>query len=126
MLVNELSRMGRSLAATLAAIEGVKERGAAFRSIIDGVGTGQGPAGDLLLSVLGVVAQFERALVAERSRQGVARAKAEGKTLGGRHALSPQQRAAVRRRLADGESVRSLAALMDVRRDTVRRARDGY
>ena len=92
VLVNELSRLGRSLADTLAAIEGVKERGAAFRSIIDGVGGHWARASRRSASKrLGAVAQFERAPVAERSRLGVARAKAEGRTLGRRHALSPQQ-----------------------------------
>ena len=43
-----------------------------------------GPMGGLVLSIMGAFAEFERALIRKRTREGIARARAEGKTIGKR------------------------------------------
>ena len=64
---------------------------------------------NLLLSVMGAFAQFERELVRERQREGIAIAKREGKYTGRKPSLSPTRAAELRRRIADGHAEAALA-----------------
>jgi DNA invertase Pin-like site-specific DNA recombinase len=73
----------------------------------------------LLLSMLGAVAEFERSMILERQREGIAIAKAAGKYKGRKASLSSAQAAELRQRLAAGESVTALAAEYGVSRQTV-------
>jgi DNA invertase Pin-like site-specific DNA recombinase len=67
------------------------------------------PAGKAMFQMLGVFAEFERAIIQERIKAGLARAKANGKKLGRRPTTS-QRIAAVRNARADGISIRKIAA----------------
>lgn len=78
---------------------------------------------NLLLSVLGAVAQFERDLIRERQREGIALAKKKGVYKGRKHRLTVDQAADVRRRLAAGESPTELGREYKVTRQTIYRAR---
>ena len=62
------------------------------------------------LSMLGAVAEFERSMILERQREGVAIAKAVGKYKGRKASLSQTQASELRERLANDESVTALAA----------------
>jgi len=73
----------------------------------------------LLLSMLGAVAEFERSMILERQREGIAIAKAAGKYTGRKAALSQDQAHELRDRLVNGESVTSLAVEYGVSRQTV-------
>jgi DNA invertase Pin-like site-specific DNA recombinase len=73
----------------------------------------------LLLSMLGAVAEFERSMILERQREGIAIAKAAGKYKGRRASLSQEQVGHLRGRLANGESVTALATEYGVSRQTV-------
>jgi DNA invertase Pin-like site-specific DNA recombinase len=73
----------------------------------------------LLLSMLGAVAEFERSMILERQREGIAIAKAAGKYKGRKASLSQTQASELRERLAKGESVTSLATEYGVSRQTV-------
>ena len=73
----------------------------------------------LLLSMLGAVAEFERSMILERQRKGIAIAKAAGKYKGRKASLSPAQATELRQRLAAGESVTALAAAYGVSRQTI-------
>lgn len=77
------------------------------------------PMNTLLLSMLGAVAEFERSMVLERQREGIAIAKAAGKYKGRKASLSQAQATELRGRLAKGESVTALAAEYGVSRQTV-------
>ena len=77
------------------------------------------PAGKLLLSMLAAVAEMERDLLVERTQAGLARAKAEGKTLGRPSKTSQEQRSEIGRRLGAGESVSALARTYGVSRATI-------
>jgi DNA invertase Pin-like site-specific DNA recombinase len=78
------------------------------------------PAGKAMFQMMGVFAEFERAMIRERINAGLARARAEGKTLG-RPALSPKSEAAIRAALSGGESIRKAAASCKVSIGTVHR-----
>jgi DNA invertase Pin-like site-specific DNA recombinase len=79
------------------------------------------PMANLLLSVMGAFAEFERALILERQRQreGIAAAKARGAYTGRAPALATEQIAQLRERAAAGESKSVLAAEFGITRQTV-------
>ena len=76
---------------------------------------------NLMLSVMGAFAEFERALIHERQREGIELAKRHGKYLGRRKALSSDQVEALRRRVTDGEPKATLAREFGISRETVYR-----
>ena len=67
------------------------------------------PMSNLLLSVMGAFAQFERELILERQREGIVIARREGKYRGRKPSLTPARAAELRRRVADGDSKAALA-----------------
>jgi DNA invertase Pin-like site-specific DNA recombinase len=73
----------------------------------------------LLLSMLGAVAEFERSMILERQREGIALAKAAGKYKGRKAVLNNTRAAALRARLAKGESDSGLAREYGISRQTV-------
>src|SRR3984957_13292651 len=77
------------------------------------------PMNTLLLSMLGAVAEFERSMILERQREGIALAKAAGKYKGRKASLSQTQVDQLRQRLASGQSVTALATEYGVSRQTV-------
>lgn len=78
------------------------------------------PAGKAMFQMMGVFAEFERAMIRDRVNSGLARARAEGKTLG-RPRLSAAAEAAVRAALASGLSIRGVSASCNVSVGTVHR-----
>jgi DNA invertase Pin-like site-specific DNA recombinase len=77
------------------------------------------PMNTLLLSMLGAVAEFERSMILERQREGIAIAKSAGKYKGRKASLSQKQASELRERLAKGESVTALATEYGISRQTV-------
>ncbi|MRH87620.1 helix-turn-helix domain-containing protein [Nocardia sp. SYP-A9097] len=73
----------------------------------------------LMLSIMGAVAQFERAMIGERQREGIAKAKARGVYTGRKPALSDAQAGELRARAAAGERKTALAQAFGISRDTV-------
>lgn len=81
LLVMKLDRLARSVPDMWAIIRRVQSKGASIRIENLGIDTGT-PTGKLMLNVLGGVAEFEREMMLERQREGIAKAKAEGKYKG--------------------------------------------
>ena len=77
------------------------------------------PMANLLLSMLGAVAEFERALIRERQAEGIALAKARGAYTGRPPSLSPDQVAELKGRAAAGEKKADLARAYGISRETV-------
>jgi DNA invertase Pin-like site-specific DNA recombinase len=77
------------------------------------------PMANLLLSVMGAFAEFERALIRERQAEGIALAKARGAFRGRKQALTPEQARHLRDRAANGERKSALAREFGIHRDTV-------
>ena len=109
LLVARIDRLARSLAHLLAVVEGLRARGAHFRSLADPIDT-SGPSGVLVLQMLGAVAEFERSLIRERTRAGLAAARARGR-IGGNPGLRARDPAALRK-LAAARRAARLAALL--------------
>ena len=81
LVVVRIDRLARSLAHLLQVIDRVRLAGAHFRSLSDPIDTA-GPSGMLVLSIMGAIAQFERALIVERTNAGLASARAGGRVGG--------------------------------------------
>jgi DNA invertase Pin-like site-specific DNA recombinase len=76
------------------------------------------PMATLLLSVMGAFAEFERALIRERQREGIALAKAKGVYRGRKPALTRDQAHELARRAAAGDSMAGLAREFGISRET--------
>jgi DNA invertase Pin-like site-specific DNA recombinase len=80
------------------------------------------PAGKAMFQMLGVFAEFERAMIVERVRAGLRRARAQGKRLG-RPRVGEKVEAAIRRELAKGRGIHAVARAVGVGAGTVQRVR---
>lgn len=116
LVVSKLDRLGRDAIDVLQTVRKLGERGVKVVVLQLGNTDLTAPAGKLLLSMLAAVAEMERDLLVERTQAGLARAKAEGKTLGRPSKTTPEQRSEIRRRLGAGESVSSVARAYAVSR----------
>jgi hypothetical protein len=81
LTVVRLDRLARSVRDLLEIVEALQSKGAYFRSLSDPIDTAT-PQGMFSLQVLGAVAQLERALISERTKAGIAAARAQGKLPG--------------------------------------------
>ena len=120
VLVWKLDRLGRSLSHLIRLVDTFGSLGIDLVSLGDpGLDT-TSPHGRLLFSVMGAVAEFERDLIRERTRSGVAAARRRGKRLGRPRVHVPLAQA--ERLLASGRSVTTVAQELGVSRATLRRA----
>jgi len=95
LVVVRIDRLARSLSHLLEVIERLEARGAFFRSLEDPIDTAS-PQGKFTLQVLGAAAEFERALIRERTRAGLASARTRGR-VGGNPGLRARDPAALRK-----------------------------
>jgi DNA invertase Pin-like site-specific DNA recombinase len=120
LVVTKLDRLARSVRDLLDIIVRVEERGAGLRILNMNLDTGTA-TGKLMLNVLGSVAEFERAMMLERQREGIAKAKAEGK-FKGRAPTARAKAGEVEAMLAAGESPTAVAKKLGIGRSSVYRA----
>ncbi|UZD68533.1 recombinase family protein [Brucella sp. JSBI001] len=81
LIVTKLDRLARSVADLVAITETLRTKGVTLRILSMNLDTST-PTGKLMLNLLGSIAEFERELMLERQREGIAKAKAEGKYKG--------------------------------------------
>lgn len=119
--VHSMDRLARNVDDLRSLVKDLTARGVVVRFHKEGLTfTGEdSPIANLLLSMLGAVAEFERALILERQREGIAIAKAEGAYKGRKPALNPAQADALRARAAAGENRSKLAREFEISRDTL-------
>jgi len=115
-----VDRLGRSLQDLLGFLGELKAAGCDLYLHVQALDTSTA-AGKALFQMLGVFAEFERAMIQERVHAGLAKARAKGRHLG-RPTLSPKIVAAIRARAADGEeSKRAIGRALKVPESTVRK-----
>jgi DNA invertase Pin-like site-specific DNA recombinase len=119
VFVWKFDRFARSLKHLIEGLDEVNALGIDFISLTEGIGTTT-PAGQLLFRIVGAVAQFERDLIAERVRVGMAHARAMGKRIGRPRAIGDVE--AVNRLREGGQSLREIAVSLNVPVSRVRRA----
>ena len=124
LVVTKLDRLGRSAVDVRTTVEGLQGMGVRVHCLALGGADLTSAAGKMTMQVLAAVAEFELDLLRERTHAGLARARAEGKTMGRPPALDAARQSQVKRRLAEGEPLAALAREFGVGRATVQRLRD--
>ena len=119
LAVVRLDRLGRSLAELLSVVEQLKGRGVALLSLEEKIDTSSA-AGELIFHVFGAIAHFERRLIAERTKDGIAAAKAKGKRPG-RQPLDVDRVQAALKLVEAGLSPTKAASQLGLGRSTVYR-----
>ena len=119
LAVVRLDRLGRSLGELLAAVAMLKKRGIALLSLEERIDTNSA-AGELVFHVFGAIAHFGRRLIAERTKDGIAAARARGKHPG-RQPLDPEKIAAALELVKAGLSPTVAARQLGLGRSTVYR-----
>jgi DNA invertase Pin-like site-specific DNA recombinase len=119
VLVWKFDRFARSVKHLVDSLEEFRALGVDFVSYTEGIDTTT-PSGELLFHIMGAVAQFERDLIAERVRAGIAHARAMGKRIGRPRAVIDADQVRVLRQ--QGKSLRQIAQALDVPVSRVRRA----
>ena len=106
VVVHSMDRLARNLDDLRRVVQGLTRRGVRIEFLKEHlVFTGEdSPMANLMLSVMGAFAEFERALIRERQREGIALAKRRGAYRGRKRSLNHEQVAEVRRRIEAGEA----------------------
>ena len=119
LAVVRLDRLGRTLSELLATVAMLKDRGIAMLSLEEKIDTASA-AGELVFHVFGAIAHFERRLIAERTKDGIAAARVRGKHPG-RRPLDADKIAAAIRLVQAGLSPTAAARQLSLGRSTVYR-----
>lgn len=117
LIVTKLDRLARSVVDLVTITEALRAKGVALRILAMNLDTAT-PTGKLMLNLLGSIAEFERELMLERQREGIAKAKAEGKYKG----RAPTARAKagdVVRLKAEGMTADTIASKLGIGRASV-------
>ena len=107
-VVWKLDRLSRSLSDLLHLLSQIKNSGATFESLAEQIET-RSAAGELMMNMLACFAQFERQMIKERTKLGIARARAEGRWGNAKFALSPIQQKEALRMVHEGGSQSEVA-----------------
>lgn len=121
IVVHSMDRLARNLDDLRSIVQGVTKRGVRVEFLKEGLTfTGDdSPMATLMLSVLGAFAEFERALLRERQREGIALAKQRGAYRGRKKSLSATQVRLLQQRVQAGEPKARLAREAGVSRETL-------
>jgi len=124
LIVTKLDRLGRDAIDVSTTVAKLEDIGIRVHCLALGGVDLTSSAGKMTMNVINAVAQFERDLLIERTQSGLARAKAEGKSLGRPSALSADQQVEVKEKIKNGEAISSIARQFETSRQTIMRVRD--
>lgn len=121
VIVHSMDRLARNLDDLRKIVRDLTGRGVKVQFVKENLTfTGEdSPMANLLLSVMGAFAEFERAIIKERQKEGVQLAKANGKYKGRPRAMTDDRIAEIRRRVSDGETKAKIARDMGISRETL-------
>ena len=121
VVVHSMDRLARNLDDLRKLVMGLTKRGIRVEFVKESLTfTGEdSPMATLLLNVMGSFAQFERELIKERQREGIAIAKKKGVYKGRKPSLTPEQAAELRKRVASGEKKAGIARDFHISRETL-------
>ncbi|NNJ12391.1 recombinase family protein [Chloroflexales bacterium ZM16-3] len=121
LVVHSMDRLARNLDDLRRLVQQLTKRGVSVSFVKECLTfTGaDSPMANLMLSVMGAFAEFERALIRERQREGIALAKQRGVYRGRKKALSADQATDLRRRVGQGESKAAVARAFGISRETL-------
>ena len=113
LVVWKLDRLGRSLPHLIETVTELAKRGVGFRSLTEAIDTTT-PGGRLIFHIFGALGQFERDLIGERTRAGLAAAAARGRKGGRKPAVTEDKLRRAREHVAKGLTVREAAMRVKV------------
>lgn len=116
--VEEFSRLGRSTADLLATVQRIEDSAAKFVSLKENFDT-KTPSGKLQMTMMAAIAEFERAMILERQREGIAIAKREGKYKGRKAVYVPNIKEYYQKYMTRQETKTSIAAELGISRTTL-------
>lgn len=122
LMVTKLDRLARSVSHLCQLVERLQNKGVSLRVLDMGLDTGT-PTGRLMLNLLGAIGQFEREVMLERQRVGIAKAKVEGKYRG-RKPTAQQQSGQVLELRGAGVGASAIAERLGISRASVYRIVD--
>ena len=120
IVVTQLDRLSRSLMDLLNLVEQIGKLGVQIRSIKENFDTATGD-GKLIFHLIGVLAEYERDRIRERTLDGLMSARARGRVGGRPRCLNEKQEALVLRMRNDGDSMREIARTFNVSAGTISR-----
>ena len=121
LVVYKLDRLSRSVKDLLSLLDSVQIAGAGFLSLTEAIDTTT-PAGRMMMQIVGSSAEFERAMLRERTRNGLLAARKEGRIGGRRHKLTTRQQDEVVQLIDAGHKTAADAArLFNVHPSTIAR-----
>ncbi|MGD9817818.1 MAG: recombinase family protein [Desulfomonilaceae bacterium] len=121
LVVWKLDRLSRSLKDVLALMEKISQAGAGFQSLTEAIDTTT-PAGRMMMQIVATFAEFERAMLRERTRNGLDAARAQGRIGGRRPKLNTHQQQEIISLVQSGQKTAADAArLFNVHPATVSR-----
>ncbi|KVV45133.1 transposase [Burkholderia territorii] len=122
LMVHSMDRLARNTEDLLRMVRELTERGVTVQFVKDSMtfsADKRNPQQQLMMTMLAAFAQFERSLIRERQREGIAIAKANGVYKGRKPSLSPEQVSALRQRAASGETKAAIARDLGISRETL-------
>lgn len=124
LVVTKLDRLGRNAMDVRASVEWLANAGVRVHCLALGGVDLTSSAGRMTMQVIAAVAEFERDLLVERTQQGLARARTQGRTLGRPVALTEAQRLDALEKIKGGMSISEVARALKTSRQTIMRLRD--
>jgi DNA invertase Pin-like site-specific DNA recombinase len=126
LVVTKLDRLARTVTKAWEIVERLEEKRVGLRILSLGGDTvdTRSATGKLILTIFAGFAQFEREMMLERQREGIAKAKTEGRYKG-RKPTARAKAEEARRLLAEGKTITEVAKALGVGRASVYRAREG-
>lgn len=123
VIVTRLDRLGRSVSDLIEIVERIEKAGANLRSLTETIDT-TSSTGRMVFHIFAAIAEFERQLIRERTKMGLAAAKAKGRLIGRPMLLSPSQLARARKWQEEEKMTQAeIARALGVSESTWRRAR---
>lgn len=121
VVVTRIDRLARSVFDLFGIVKQIADAGGRFRSLAEPWADTSTSTGRLMLAVLGGMADVERDLIRVRTAEGRARAKQQGKSLGRKFKMTPEQRREALARREAGEPAAVIARSYNVSHQTIRR-----
>lgn len=121
LLVTKLDRLARSTSDLYRIVTALGEKGVMFKVLDDPAVDTSSRTGKLVMGILALIAEFETEIRRERQMEGIARAKAEGRSGGRPKLVTDEVRATILKLRTDGLSIRAIAAQVGFSKATIQK-----
>ena len=121
LLITKLDRLARSTGDLYRIVHALEAKGVAFRVLDDPSVDTTSRTGKLIMGILALIAEFETEIRRERQMEGIAKAKAEGRTGGRPTLVTPNLREQIKSLQGQGSSIRAIAAAVGLSKATVQK-----